>query len=159
MRNFPVRDSGTVAVLFVMLLFPEITRANPSPEIPRLELTITRVFPKEDSIDHKDSYIWKGSDIDLDPDGRIYVSDEKADLIHIYGPSGLWLSNFGRRGQGPGEFISPFSISAVQDKIFTKDIGNRRIQEFGVDGRYRGQVKLTHGINDFVVKSGSVPDK
>ena len=115
-------------------------------------------FPKEDSSDYKDSYIGTGSDIDVGPDGRIYVSDEKADLIHIYGPSGLWLSNLGRRGQGPGEFISPFSISAVHDKIFAADTGNRRIQEFRGDGRYRGQVKLTRGINDFVVKSGSVPD-
>jgi hypothetical protein len=57
-------DSAMVAVLFVMLLFPEIMGANPSPEIPRLELTIQRVFPKEDSSDHEESYIWKGSDIE-----------------------------------------------------------------------------------------------
>ena len=147
-----------VAGLFVMLLAPDINGAFPSPEIPRHELTIKHIFPKEDGVDHENSYIWKGSDIDIGPDGRIYVSDEKADLIHIYGPTGLWLSNFGRRGQGPGEFISPFSISATQDKIFAKDIGNRRIQTFGVDGRYRGQVKLTQSISDFVVKSASIPN-
>jgi hypothetical protein len=158
MRKILILGSGMVAGFFVMLLAPDNTKAYPGPEIPRHELIIKHIFPKEDGVDHENSYIWKGSDIDIGPDGRIYVSDEKADLIHIYGPSGLWLSNFGRRGQGPGEFISPYSISATQDKIFAKDIGNRRIQAFGVDGRYRGQVKLTQSISDFVAKSASITD-
>ena len=37
-------------------------------------------------------------------DGRIYVLDLQVPALRVYDWNGGWLRDFGRRGQGPGEF-------------------------------------------------------
>lgn len=46
-----------------------------------------------------------------DSAGRIYVADRVGSFIRVYDPSGQYLAQIGRSGQGPGEYDSPFDMT------------------------------------------------
>jgi hypothetical protein len=46
------------------------------------------------------------------------------------------IFNFGTTGQGPGEFMFPFSLEVFEDQIWVADIQNSRFSLFELDGTY-----------------------
>jgi len=80
---------------------------------------------------------------DVGPDGRIYVLDAGNARIVVFDPAGQYITHWGSRGDGDGEFnfgrrwgtsMRPeYSGSiAVDDDgyIYVADVGNRRFQKF-----------------------------
>ena len=63
------------------------------------------------------------SDISVDSGGRIYIGDPKSSEIKIFNNSGKFVRNFGRKGQGPGEFIRPMTLSFcdLTNELFIQD--------------------------------------
>jgi sugar lactone lactonase YvrE len=55
------------------------------------------------------------TDITVDKEGNIYVLDSGNTRIQKFGPDGKYLATIGRKGQGPGEFISPSSLDLDKD--------------------------------------------
>ncbi len=57
------------------------------------------------------------TDLEVDSLGRMYVFDGQAHQLRVFGPSGDFISEFGRRGSGPGEFqgVAGMSESVRQD--------------------------------------------
>ncbi|MCJ7485828.1 MAG: NHL repeat-containing protein [Candidatus Aminicenantes bacterium] len=55
------------------------------------------------------------TDIAVDKEGNIYVLDGGNTRIQKFGPDGKYLATIGRKGQGPGEFISPSSLDIDED--------------------------------------------
>lgn len=63
-------------------------------------------------------------DVAVSEDEKIYISDGKASNIKIYDfKTGKLIRVFGRRGQGPGEFMVPAYISISEKKLFVYDFG------------------------------------
>ena len=81
---------------------------------------------------------------DVGPDGRIYVLDAANSRIQVFRPDGDYLTQWGGRGSGPGQFDFGVALGveeesqefvgsiAVDDEgfIYVADVGNRRIQKF-----------------------------
>jgi hypothetical protein len=77
---------------------------------------------------------------DVGPSGRIYVLDAGNSRIQVFDEEGNYITQWGSRGSGPGEFdfgsgLEPKDFAgsvAVDDDgyIYVADIGNRRIQKF-----------------------------
>ncbi|MBT3344049.1 MAG: hypothetical protein HN712_27710 [Gemmatimonadetes bacterium] len=73
-------------------------------------------------------------------DGRMFVLDAGNARIQVFGDDGEYLTHWGGRGSGPGEFDfldgpthEDFSGSVVVDDegfIYVADVGNQRIQKF-----------------------------
>jgi hypothetical protein len=90
--------------------------------------------------------------IDVDHEGNIYVADMSNYRIQKFDKTGKYLSTFGRKGQGPGEFDLPFNVHIdqstrnvlVQDQAYT-------IEYFSPDGQPIRSVRLEHGYQDFRV--------
>ncbi len=62
------------------------------------------------------------SDISVDGNSRIYVSDLLFARIQVYGVSGKYLSTMGRRGWGPGEFQALRSgVAFVDSGLVARD--------------------------------------
>ncbi len=77
------------------------------------------------------------SDVAIGAGGRIYVVDGGNHRIAVFSPSGQFLSAFGRKGEGHGEFRDPVGIGAdTQGRIYVADSGNHRIQIFDAGGRF-----------------------
>jgi hypothetical protein len=88
------------------------------------------------SVDGPDEQlIGRASSIYAD-DERIYVGDGDAVTVRVYDREGTWLFNVGRRGEGPGEFSRPRSISVhpVTGDIFVRDGNRTRINRYTSTG-------------------------
>src|SRR5262245_13963588 len=59
------------------------------------------------------------------------------------GPPARLLTQWGRRGTGPGEFDFPIAIAlAPEGDVFVTDFYNARVQRFGPDGTHRATMKV-----------------
>lgn len=71
-------------------------------------------------------------------DGRIAVADTHYHRVIFFTPEGEVESMFGRRGEGPGEFIYPVAVAQDSDgNLYVGEYGgNDRIQKFAPDGTH-----------------------
>ena len=77
------------------------------------------------------------SAIAVDDNGRIYVLDYLEAELRVFGPDGKHIRTIGRRGQGPGEFMGPFSLGiSAENTIMVHDLMNHRISYFSMDGDF-----------------------
>ena len=82
------------------------------------------------------------------PDGSIFVADghsgqnpdppaDAAARIVKFSADGQYLSEWGRLGNGPGEFRTPHAMAFdSRGRLYVADRGNHRIQIFDQDGNY-----------------------
>jgi hypothetical protein len=66
--------------------------------------------------------------------GEIYVLESAAREVRVFSPDGERLRTIGRRGEGPGEFLSPSDLGLLGDTLWVYDFTARRITWFGPDG-------------------------
>lgn len=91
--------------------------------------------------------------ITVDRDGNIYVADSGNQRVVKFSSEGKFIKRFGTKGQGPGEFLSPWQIAIYNDEVYVYDWG-RNIQRFTLDGAYISGFNLRGGIFlDIVIDS------
>ena len=73
-----------------------------------------------------------------DDDGDLWVADAQNHEIRVFAPDGALLRRIGREGQGPGEFLSLYSLAWVGDTLLALDFGNGRIGELSPQGEWLG---------------------
>jgi len=87
-------------------------------------------------------------DIAIGTDGRIYILDENAVRIHVWDAEGRYLTSFGKKGQGPGEFTfqgNSDALSLFGDALYVFDSGAGKISVFDLEGTYRTSFNLEVG--------------
>src|SRR5688500_5609103 len=55
--------------------------------------------------------------------GRWYIADQRGHRVHVLDRTGALHRSFGRRGQGPGEFIAPSRIAGTRAYTFVAEMG------------------------------------
>ena len=81
--------------------------------------------------------------IHVDNQGYIYVLDIRDCHILVYDDMGKYVRTIGRKGQGPGEFMSLAFFDFSQDgRVFVNDYMNQRIIIFDREGNLLGGFKL-----------------
>jgi hypothetical protein len=82
-------------------------------------------------------------EIESDEEGNIFILDYRECLIKKFDPQGRFIRQFGRRGQGPGEFQNPYSmVISHRNKIYVGDPGLNKIEEFSLNGEYKQTLKI-----------------
>ena len=85
------------------------------------------------------SLVWP-TDIALDSEENVYVSDEWLNRIAIFTKDGDWIGAWGIRGGGDGELDQPSGIHFdKEDNLYVVDTGNHRIQKYTKDGQFLSQ--------------------
>ena len=69
---------------------------------------------------------------------RIYVLDRSVPIVRVYDRSGAHVTDIGRGGQGPGEFLAPMALSISEETgmLFVRDDRMHRIQVFELEGAF-----------------------
>ncbi len=95
-----------------------------------------------------DDYIFsKISALWVDSLGNIYLIEGKNREVRVFDKNGKFLRKFGRKGQGPGELLSPKDL-VVDEKnktIHILDYGNRKIVRYRFNGTFDSEIKLKKG--------------
>ena len=89
-------------------------------------------------------------DIGVDNQGNIYVLDAGSHRIQKYGSDGSYLQTIGRKGQGPGEFDTPYGMFVNEEGgIYVHD--GMRVKVFKRDGSYLRETILEIFSHDISV--------
>lgn len=81
-------------------------------------------------------------------DGRLVVLDSIDKKVKIVDSSGKVMKEFGREGQGPGEWRNPIMLQLISDRlIMISDPGNRKILYFDLDGSLIKEVSYARKMN------------
>jgi sugar lactone lactonase YvrE len=102
------------------------------------------------------------------PDGSIFVADGHsgqspnppegaAARIVKFSPEGEYLMEWGRLGNGPGEFRTPHAMAFdSQGRLFVADRGNHRLQIFDQEGNYLGEYYEYSRVSDLWITPDDV---
>ena len=78
--------------------------------------------------------LWGPRDVATDADGNVWIADTGTGRVVKYSPEGLFLQEFGGKGNGPGQFQELTAIEvAPGGDVFVADSGNRRVQRFSAN--------------------------
>jgi hypothetical protein len=82
------------------------------------------------------------TDVAWDSNDNIFVSDGIRNArVAKFDKNGVFMKSWGERGAGPGEFETPHSIAVdSHGDVYVADQGNRRIQVFDNDGKFKRQI-------------------
>lgn len=111
-----------------------------NPETPIYRRRIVR-FEKDLSIggttETEEYQFSRISGVAVDKKERIFVLDYTEAHVKVFDKNGRYLKTIGKKGQGPGEMASPFSISITSDdEIVIQDLNNRRILYLSLEGNF-----------------------
>jgi len=56
----------------------------------------------------------------VDSSGRVFISGQQ-NTIYVFKPNGQYLTHFGRKGKGPGEFLSIFNMQIRSNHLYVYD--------------------------------------
>lgn len=78
------------------------------------------------------------TNVAVDGDGNLYVSDTLNDRIEEFDADGNFIRTFGKNGDGPGEFTRPKGIAVDSDgHVWVADAMMNRLQVFTPEGNLR----------------------
>lgn len=95
-------------------------------------------------IDNNNTFFIEVDDMDVDDKGDIYVLETKSMEVRVFDKYGTFKNKFGRRGEGPGEFILPsdLMVDDRKDLIYISDWKNKKISIFHETGTLDSEIKL-----------------
>jgi|Deesub1362B_J571_1020462.scaffolds.fasta_scaffold06052_2 hypothetical protein len=100
----------------------------------------------------KEFVLFKPKSLAITQDERIFVLDQGRNQVVVFNKKGKFLYTFGKKGQGPGEFVRPFDIGVSEDgQVFISDYGNRRMVVFGLDGKFLRVFKVKDTFQLFAI--------
>lgn len=77
------------------------------------------------------------SSVVVDDEGNIYILDGKEKKVKVFNPEGTFVREFGKQGQGPGEFNFPILIQfSNKGELVVEDPVSARIAFFTTEGKF-----------------------
>ncbi len=101
---------------------------------PKVRLEFVRTIGGIDEVD--ENYImFDIFDLDIDKNGKKYMLDKGNHRIQVFDPEGHFSKTIGRKGEGPGEFISPMAVDIDNNIIVIGEAGSNKILILDMEGR------------------------
>ncbi|MCK4978806.1 MAG: 6-bladed beta-propeller, partial [Candidatus Delongbacteria bacterium] len=92
------------------------------PSIEKIEMNFVEKFTINGDVeDELQSFVIQQPTFDIDKEGNIYVVDIKSSSLKKFDKDGNFVTQLGRKGNGPGEFFMPMSVITANDTIYGFD--------------------------------------
>jgi len=115
----------------------------------KISLNLVRVWGDDKSDDENQLFRFP-QDVKIGPNNLVYIVDSGNNRIQVFDRQGHFKRTIGRRGQGPGDLLSPMSIAFdSRDNIIIADYDNHRIQTFDPQGNSLSTFKTPVGLPGF----------
>ena len=76
--------------------------------------------------------------IAIGPKGNVFVADFYNHRIQKFAPDGTFLTSFGEKGSGPGQFTYPIAVDVDREgTVYVADFGNNRVSKWRPAGAER----------------------
>jgi len=90
-------------------------------------------------------------------EGIRYVLDQGDQRVLRFDGTGDYLGSFGRRGEGPGEFLSPADLVVLEDgTVVVGDYDNRRVSFFDPEGTFLRSFRARAQVGQVAKAGGSL---
>jgi hypothetical protein len=99
------------------------------------------------------------SQIKADSDGRLYICDPKHFKIFIFDAEGKFITSFGKKGEGPGEFRYLPRYFLINDQLLFYQIRPKKVVIFKKDGTYVDSILTPWIPRDTFILNFLTPDK
>ena len=76
-----------------------------------------------------------------DGEGNVYIAENFAHEVRVFGPDGNHIRTIGRQGQGPGEFGDLYSLAWLGENLAAMDPANARIATLSRGGEWLGSTQ------------------
>lgn len=86
---------------------------------------------------------YRPNDVAVDSSGRMYISDTGNHRVQVFDQDGSFVRSLGRRGQGPGEFEIPRSVSIVGSQVFVWALRKHRFLTWELDGSLGPELRMS----------------
>lgn len=83
------------------------------------------------------------------PNGGLAILDSDQSKVLLFRPDGTRYSAFGRKGKGPGEFVTPRSIEVQDSVIEVLDVAMQRINRYDLKGNFIKNYKIEREASFF----------
>jgi hypothetical protein len=118
----------------------------------KIKLGLVRVWGGDDTED-ENQFFRLPHDIKIGADKLVYIVDTGNNRIQVFDRSSNFKRTIGRKGQGPGDLLSPTSIALDRNNnINTTDNENFRVQTFSPQGNYLSSFKTMANMPSFVTE-------
>ncbi|HDL18338.1 MAG TPA: 6-bladed beta-propeller [Bacteroidetes bacterium] len=113
------------------------------------------VYEEELSIGEEEgdsNYVfYRPANIVVDSEEHIYLLDSGNNRVQVFDAAGKFLYSFGKKGQGPGEFMMAYSmVLSGDEKLYILDLQNRRMSVFQKNGKYLQGFDIKEGSPQFL---------
>lgn len=88
--------------------------------------------------------------LNVDQQGRIFVTDNQQMHIAVYNSAGELLQTIGREGRGPGEFQRFSTVTVKNDTLWVFDVGSLRISAFVMNTDTTSEVQQPLNLENLV---------
>lgn len=133
----------SVLILLIKMSFPKnvelIKNSIKEIEIKKGKIVLKKIreFGSYDDSHIKENYFKNPTDIAIDNVGNIYIADTILNCIKVFDKKGEFIRIIGKKGQGPGDLLSPLALGFDEDyNLIIREYGNRRIQILSKTGKY-----------------------
>jgi len=116
------------------------------------EITIT-----DETMNGKDFFAG-ASDIAFDGKGDVYVCDGRANNIKMFDAQGKYVKTIGKQGQGPGDFNYPTEMEIAGDRLYVRELYNRRISVLDSEGIFIKSVPMPMETGTSWWRIAALPD-
>jgi len=94
-------------------------------------------------VEGREEYMFTGiRSIVVDDAGRIFVLDRREPYVRVFDQNGTYIRTIGKRGQGPGEFTMPLSISITRQNELVVDDFRSRLAFFSLEGEFKKNLQV-----------------
>lgn len=97
--------------------------------LPKKKLILRKIIGEKENIYKNEIILSRPMSMTVNSTGEVFICDEREHTIFVLNELGEKISQIGRKGLGPGEFISPYAIEYNNGILFVVD-KSLRLQRF-----------------------------